>query len=85
MTDWFLTHGSQSVKPAELDTTSSDKYVYQRRNVQRVTVENFGFTSEFWQYEERKLAHGEYEKLLESELTQTQLAITELYESLLEG
>lgn len=85
MTDWQLTHGSQPAKPAEIDTTSSDKYVYQRRNVQRVTVENFGITGEQWQYEERKLTHGEYEKLLESTIAENSAAIDDIIISMLEG
>lgn len=87
MTDWQIVHGSQEVEPAELDTTSSKVYVYQRRNVQRVTVgdEMFG-TNEFWQYEERKLTREEWANMraaaLEEELTQTQLALVEMYESI---
>ncbi len=84
MTDWYKVHGS--VKPAEFDATSSKFFVYQRRNAQLVTLENdFGGTYETWQYEERKLSHGEYEKLLADENTNLQLALTELYESFLEG
>lgn len=85
MTDWQLVFGSQVSKPSDFDTTSSLNFVYQRRNVQRVSVEDeFSGTRECWQYDERKMSHGEYEKLLEDELLQTQLALTELYE-LMEG
>lgn len=81
MTDWKKVSGSQVSKPAEFDTTSSAVFVYQRRNIERITVENeFDGTSELWQYDERKMSHGEYEQLLENELTQTQLALVELYE-----
>lgn len=88
MTDWQIVHGSQEAKPAELDTTSSKVYVYQRRNVQRVTVEDseFGTTNEFWQYEERKLTREEWANMraaaLEEELTQAQLALVEIYEQI---
>ena len=90
MTDWQIVHGSQDVKPAEFDTTSSAYYVYQRRNVQRVTVTDFDDKSyECWQYDERKLTKDEYNalraELLKTELTNTQLALVDLYESLLEG
>lgn len=89
MAEWKLTQGSQEVKPAELDTTSSRFYVYQRRNIERVTVgDEFG-TAELWQYEERKMTRDEYAQLriatLAEENTQLQLALTELYESILEG
>ena len=76
---WQTVYGS--IKPAEFDTTSSKVYVYQRRNVQR--------DGDSWQYEERKLTHDEYQKLrieqLEVENTNLQLALTELYENLLES
>ncbi len=89
MTNWQIVHGSQDVKPAEFDTTSSAVYVYQRRNVKRVSTENEFGTSEYWQYDERKLTRDEYNalraELLETELTNTQLALTELYENLLNG
>lgn len=85
---WQIVSGD--FEPAELDTNSSKVYVYQRRNIQRVTHENEdGTSSEFWQYEERKLTHDEYQKLrierLESENTNLQLALAELYENLLDG
>ena len=89
MTYWQIVYGSQDVKPAEFDTTSSAYYVYQRRNVRRVTTEDEFGTSEFWQYDERKLTKDEYNalraELLKTELTNTQLALVDLYESLLEG
>ena len=76
---WQTVYGS--IKPAEFDTTSSKVYVYQRRNFQQV--------DDFWQYEERKLTHDEYQKLrieiLEKENTNLQLALAELYENLLES
>ena len=84
MTDWQIVHGSQEDKPTELDTTSSESYIYQRRNVKRVTAEGELGTYEQWQYEERKLTRDEYNairaELLETELTNTQLALVELYE-----
>lgn len=88
MTEWEMVQGSQETKPAELDTEISRVYVYQRRNIERVTVEvpEFGGTSEFWQYEERKLTREEWANMraaeLEEELTQTQLALVELYEKI---
>ena len=85
MTDWKKVSGSQAVKPAEFDTTSSPSTVYQRKNIERVTFENdFGGTSDFWQYDERTMSHDEYSKLraelLENEVTNLQLALVELYE-----
>ena len=82
--DWQIVYGSD--EPAEFDATSSKFYVYQRRNAQLVTLHD-ELTGDYqqWQYEERKMTHGEYEKMLEDELTQTQLALTELYENLLDA
>ena len=83
MTDWQIVHGN--FQPAEFDSTLSENTVYQRRNIQFISNDN----GAFWQYEERKLSHEEYYKLrtarLEDELTQTQLALADLYETILEG
>lgn len=88
MTEWQKVKGSQEEPPLELDTTSSEYFVYQRRNIQRInyTDETNGNVYELWEYEERKLTREEYVTLrankLEEELTQTQIAMTELYESM---
>ena len=88
MQDWKIVQGSQAEMPLELDTTSSDFFVYQRRNIERMIAEDLdGKIYEFWQYEERKLTKEEYAAIhvaeLEDELTQTQLALIELYEALI--
>ena len=89
MTEWKKVQGSQETKPEEFDTTSSAAVVYQRRNVERVTVNNMdGTTSELWEYDERKMTHEEFAALLaqmdtakfEDELTDVQMALVELYE-----
>lgn len=81
MSVWQKTFGSQPTKPSALDTTSSSVFVYQRRNFERITVDGgLDDTFEMWQYDERKLTKDEYAALLEDELTQTQLALVELYE-----
>jgi len=89
MTEWKKVQGSQETKPEEFDTTSSATVVYQRRNVERVTVNNMdGTTSELWEYDERKMTHEEFAALLaqmdaakfEDELTDVQIALVELYE-----
>lgn len=87
MDNWKIVRGSQLDKPAELDSSSSKFFVYLRKNIQRVSETNeFGETCEFWQYEELKLTKEAYAALraaeLEEQLTQTQLALTEIYESL---
>lgn len=86
MTDWSVSFGFLPVKPADFDTTSSEKFVYQRRNFQRVSFESeFGSVVECWQYEERKLTHGEYEKLLEDTIAENSAAIDNIIISMLEG
>ena len=82
MTEWQKVYGSQEEKPSALDTSSSNFFVYQRKNIERVTVtdEMSSGTYEMWQYDERKLTKDEYAKMVEEELTATQLALTELYE-----
>ena len=63
-------------KPAELEGQ------YLRRNITQLD-------NELWQFEERLLSNDEYHKLriqqLELENTNLQLALTELYENLLES
>lgn len=73
--------------------------VYQRRNIERVTVTNQdGTSAELWEYEERALTHEEYyaiigkntlenaarlEEIDETSTTEL-LAVTDLYEQLIE-
>lgn len=73
MKDWKKVQGSQTEKPAEFDTTTSEVVVYQRRNIERVTVENpDGSTVELWEYEERELTHDEY-AIVRAEAQQEQI------------
>ncbi len=94
MTDWKRVQGSQEQKPQEFDTTSSAVVVYQRKNIERVTVEDkvSGETTEIWQYDERELSREEYSIII-AEIQQAQIkeandtditilmAITDLYEA----
>lgn len=74
MTDWKTVYGSQTEKPLEFDTASSKIFVYQHKNIERVTVENSisGGVSELWQYEERKLSREEYAIII-AEVQQEQI------------
>ena len=64
MTTWEKVQGSQAERPGEIDTTSSAVYVYQRRNIERITVENMdGSTTQLWQYDERKMSREEYAEM----------------------
>ena len=63
MTDWSKVRGS--VKPLEIDTTSSPSTVYLRRNIEEVEVEDqqSGETIKEWQYDEMTLSHSEWDKM----------------------
>ena len=64
MTNWKTVQGSQAARPAGLDTTTSAVVVYQRKNIERITVKNIdGTTTELWQYEEREMTREEYVEL----------------------
>ena len=88
MQNWTLTYSYQPVKP--LDFEFSDDFVLQRRNIQRgfevdeVSGENF----DFWFFEQRALTIDEFNTLKDSlrddDITQLQLALTEIYEKFLE-
>ena len=61
MTDWKKVQGSQTEEPQEFDTTTSAVIVYQRKNIERVTVKDTdGTATELWEYDERELTHEEY-------------------------
>ena len=62
MITWERVTGSQTEKPAEYDSTSSGVYVYQRRNIARVSSvdEMSGKTVESWEYDERKIPKNEF-------------------------
>lgn len=61
MTAWKKIQGSQAERPSEIDTTASAAVVYQRRNIERITVENDdGTKTDLWQYEERQMSYKEY-------------------------
>ena len=79
---WKISYSD--VEPAAVDSSISEKFVYLRRNIQKVTVDEFGYPYEMWQYEERKLTKDEYRiSQLEDENTNLQLALTELYEKVI--
>lgn len=61
---WKKTDGYQSEEPGALDITSSDVYVYLRRNIQpHAKVDPMsGEEIDFWRYEEAKITKKEYEQ-----------------------
>ncbi len=57
MTEWTVVHSTSDTKPLELDSTSSDYTVYERRNIRQEIV---GDDGEQWVYEERQYSKEEY-------------------------
>ena len=73
MTDWKKVQGSQIERPQEWDTTTSKVVVYQRKNIERITVEDMdGKTAELWQYDEREMSYDEY-AVIRAEAQQEQI------------
>lgn len=77
---WKKTDGYQSEEPGALDITSSDVYVYLRRNIQPHTKVDpmSGDEIDFWRYEEAKITKKEYEQysdtlIYQALMTQSQL------------
>ena len=66
MTDWRISQCGYNDKPSEYDTTSSPTTVYQRRNIEEVTVpavEEGKEDTKMWQYEERTYTREEWDML----------------------
>ena len=81
-----------TAKPLEVDETSSKSVVYVRRNITEVIVqdENSEDRRTVWKYEENKIPKSDwetYKAIMEnqSETTDLELAVCELYEMLAFG
>ena len=63
MTNWKEVHAS--VKPDELDATSSSFVIYERRNIRQETVRDPMSDTDIiqWVYEERQMDKDEYAQL----------------------
>lgn len=59
---WRTVKGSQEEKPDVIDKTSSEKYVYLHRNIERITQTEDGGAVHLWQYDEAVVTHEDYEK-----------------------
>lgn len=83
---WYKSENGNSDKPAALDTESSKKYVYVRRNFALVAAEED--RSEHWTWEEQKILKSDwavYEQVLEhgAALDDVYEALTELAEMII--
>ena len=90
MTDWKKVQSSQAEKPVEFDISTSAVVVYQRKNIERVTVENMdGTTAELWAYDEREMSREEYNMircdLMQAEIAANSAVIDEFIITTLEG
>lgn len=59
---WKTVTGSQEERPEVIDKTSSGKYVYLRRNIERITKEDTQGEQpvQLWKYEEAAVLQEEY-------------------------
>lgn len=90
MSNWYS--GESTVNPALIDTNSSKKYVYVRRNVEQHERidEMTGDTVTYYSFEEMKIPRDVYDifvktDALENEILDTQEALADIYEMITEG
>ena len=90
MSNWYS--GESTVNPALIDTNSSKRYVYVRRNVEQHERidEMTGETVTYYSFEEMKIPRDVYDifvktDALENEILDTQEALTAIYEMITEG
>lgn len=65
MTDWKKVRSSATERPLEIDTLSSEYYVYERKNIHQEEIK-FSEQEETvteWVYDERKYTKDEYANL----------------------
>ena len=62
MTITYIHHeGTQTTRPLAIDTESSAKVVYLRKNIEQITKEDeSGEEYTVWSYDEAKLTHEDY-------------------------
>lgn len=58
-----MVHSSSMERPTEIDSTSSEYYVYERKNIHEEVIENENGTTKQWVYQERMYTKEEYENL----------------------
>lgn len=90
---WYKSETGNTEIPSEVDTTSSRVYVYLRKDFERKTREPMQEgeePTEYWEYMEQKIKKEDwemYQSLIQNEnnITDTQMAVCELYEMLMGG
>ena len=86
---WKRVSNSSSMKPAEIDTTSSAKNVYVRKGFVLIPASNTGDTDtpEHWEYDEWKMTKSQYEvyQTFKAQMDEQADALIELAEMITEG
>jgi len=88
---WYEVENGSDLRPAELDTSSSRRYVYERRSIQRVPASGEGeaVSAAHWRWEERKTPKEDWAveraRLHETALEDVYAALAELAGLLTEG
>lgn len=84
---WKLVENSTNEKPSSVDTESSQSVVYVRKDFEEVNNydEDMNVTGTHWRYLEKEVKKADWETYKEvlqgqSEMTDIQIALTELYE-----
>lgn len=73
---WKISENSDSIKPAEIDTTSSKVYNYIRRNFVEVQSydENGEESGTHWRYEENKVRKEDWETYQQVAINTSEIA-----------
>lgn len=91
--EWHVAESSAIEKPKDIDTSSSRREIYIRKDFERITRENEdGTNAIFWQYKETTIPQGKYDDgilcliadLLRSANSQDtiMMALADIYEEL---
>ncbi|MBQ2635020.1 MAG: hypothetical protein IJF88_10645 [Oscillospiraceae bacterium] len=80
---WYEVENGADERPAELDLSSSRRYVCQRRNITRVPASGEGdeFIPAHYRWEERKITKEDWSV---QELLRQETALEDVYEALAE-
>ena len=61
MSEWIEVIGSPPTKPAEIDTSTSEFYVFERKDIQEYKEpDSENVTSKRWKYLERKITRDQW-------------------------
>lgn len=80
MTEFKTVRSSAPERPAEIDTESSEFYVYERRNIHRETfpVGDGEETVTEWVFEQREFTKEEYDMMLSPAIQGVQQVLSEI-------